>query len=62
MHKFLSDRQIAERYSVCRSSIWRWINTRNFPRPVKVGENTTRWELGQVEAWEQRMFPKDAAE
>ena len=50
--KFLSDKQLAERYGVHRVTPWRWIETRNFPRPVKLTPGCTRWNLAAVERWE----------
>lgn len=49
---YLSNKQLAERYSVNRATIWRWRKTRNFPAPVQLGPNTTRWRTVDVEAWE----------
>lgn len=50
---YLSDSQIAKRYNVHRSTIWRWLNDRaGFPAPVKLGPQITRWKLSEIEAWE----------
>lgn len=51
---YLTDRQAGERYSVHRNTIHRWARTsaRGFPRPVKLGDNCTRWRLTDLEAWE----------
>ena len=50
---FLSDLQIATRYGVHRSTPWRWAKTEpGFPSPVKLGLQTTRWRLVDIEAWE----------
>lgn len=51
--RYLSDRQLADRYSVTVSTIWRWSKAgTGFPQPVKLTGGTTRWRLDQVEAWE----------
>jgi predicted DNA-binding transcriptional regulator AlpA len=54
MQTFLSDRQLAERYSVNRVTIWRWTNRdgKNFPQPVRL-MNSTRWKLSDLIAWEE---------
>jgi len=49
---FLSDEQLAKRYGVSRSTIWRWLRKGDFPSPVKLGPGCTRWPLDDVQAWE----------
>lgn len=51
---FLSDKQVAARYGVQRTSIWRWIRNNNFPEPVKLSPGCTRWPLDRVQEWEQQ--------
>jgi len=49
----LSDKQLAERFSVARTTVWRWMRTDPaFPRPVSLSPGCTRWRLADVEAWE----------
>lgn len=48
---FIPDRKVAERYSVSRTTIWRWVRSNDFPHPVKIA-GTTRWRLADLEAWE----------
>lgn len=45
---FLTDRQVAERYGVSTDSIWRWKRQGNFPAPVRVGPNCTRWRMADL--------------
>lgn len=42
---YLSVGQVAERYGVSTDSIWRWKRTGDFPKPVRIGPNCTRWRL-----------------
>ena len=49
--QYLSDKNLAKRFSVCRTTIWRWCREGEFPKPVKLG-GSTRWRLGDLEAWE----------
>lgn len=52
-HKlYLSDRQVAERYSVTRNTIWTWSREGDFPTPHKLSERCSRWRLDEIEAWE----------
>lgn len=49
---YLSDRQLAKRYDVCRALPWRWAAQTKFPKPVKLSERITRWKLSDIVAWE----------
>jgi prophage regulatory protein len=49
MQQYLSDAQLAERYGVSRSTIWRWTHRRLLPAPVQLSSGTTRWRLDEVE-------------
>lgn len=42
---FVAVGQVAERYNVSTDTIWRWSRSGDFPRPVKIGRNVTRWRL-----------------
>ena len=50
---FLTDAQLAQRYNVNRSTIWRWIKSApNFPQPVKLSPNCTRFRQSEIDVWE----------
>jgi prophage regulatory protein len=50
---YLSDTDIAQRYGVSRTTIWRWHRERPiFPRAFKLSPNCTRWKLSEIIAWE----------
>lgn len=49
MNQFLSDAQLAERYSVNRTTIWRWVNRGYLPKPVKLSPGCTRWRKDDIE-------------
>lgn len=51
---FLSDLNLADRYNVHRTTVWRWAKSEpNFPKPVVLSPGCTRWKLSDIEAWEQ---------
>jgi len=50
--QYLTDKDTANRYTVSRGTIWRWIREGDFPQPVKFGASSTRWHLAELEAWE----------
>ena len=54
---FLSDVQVAARYAVSRTTIWRWSKETDFPDPVRLGPGTTRWRLSELEDWERKRQP-----
>jgi prophage regulatory protein len=49
---FLRDIEVAIRYDISRSTIWRWLKNGKFPRPVKLGAASTRWRISDLEEWE----------
>lgn len=48
----LSD--LRTRYRVAGSTIWKWAATPStgFPKPIKLGANTTVWKLADLLTWE----------
>ena len=46
--KWISDRTIAERYEIARSTVWAWVRAGKLPKPVKIGDNVTRWNSDEV--------------
>ena len=49
---YLTDRQVAERLSISRTSVWRWVKRGAFPAPIQFSPGATRWKLADVEQWE----------
>ena len=52
---YLSVDQVAARFDVSKDSIWRWKRQGDFPAPVKLGGNTSRWRLADIEEWEAQL-------
>lgn len=51
--KYVTDKNVAERYGVTVPTIWRWAKSvEGSPQPVKLTGGTTRWRLDELEAWE----------
>lgn len=50
--QYVSDSFLANRYSVSRNTVWRWLQHGTIPQPVKLSPGCTRWRLSDVEAWE----------
>lgn len=50
---YLSDQNLAGRYSVSRQTVWRWLKTDStFPKPISLSPGCTRWRLDEIERWE----------
>ena len=53
---YLSDKQLAERFGISRTTVWRWAKSYSrFPKPVSLGPGVTRWRLEDIETWELRF-------
>ena len=40
---------------VSRSTIYRWMESGHFPKPVIVGPNTRRWRSSELAEWQSRI-------
>ena len=49
MTRFVSAGQLAERYDVNKSTIWRWVRRDILPKPVKLSDQCTRFSLDEIE-------------
>lgn len=49
--QYLSVKQVAARYSVAVSTIWKWTKLGKFPEPRKLN-NCTRWHVDDLVSWE----------
>lgn len=52
--KYLSDTQLAQRYGVHRTTVWRWVQKGDFPKPVKLSPGCTRWMSDAVDQWDEK--------
>lgn len=51
-NNFLSVKAISEKFSVTRSTIYRWLQDpqMGFPKPIKIG-HSTRWDEAEINSW-----------
>ena len=50
--KLLRVREVLDRVGgVSRSTLYRWMQAGQFPRPVKLGPHVTAWRETDVDAW-----------
>jgi predicted DNA-binding transcriptional regulator AlpA len=60
--QYLTDIDLAERYSVSRTTVWRWTSKGRFPRPIRLGGATTRWSFDDVLKHEGRLHDHETAQ
>ena len=46
----ISDRTVAALLESSRATVWRWTREGRIPKPVKLGPNLTRWQVGPLRA------------
>jgi len=56
---FVRDVDLAERYRVDRTAIWRWARKGDFPAPVRLSPGCTRWRFSDVVDWENLKYPNN---
>lgn len=60
--RFLSIEQVALRYGVGQSTIWRWVaKDDNFPKPLKLSKGTSRWLESHLRDFERNAVLKRSA-
>lgn len=50
--EWLTAKQLGERLSVSRVTLWRWVKAGQLPEPVSLGPRAKRWRQSEIEAWE----------
>lgn len=49
MTQYVRDTDLAARYSISRSTVWRWVHRGLLPAPTQLSESCTRWRLDAIE-------------
>ena len=49
---YIRDTDLAARYDVHRSTIWRWVKNGTIPQPRTLGPGCKRWNINDLERWE----------
>lgn len=60
MKRYISAGQLAERYGVDKSTVWRWAQRKILPAPVKLSEQSTRWDPDAVERGDAERAGREA--
>lgn len=61
MNLYLTDKDLAARLGVSRTTPWRWAQRGTFPKPIVFSAGCTRWRLADVEKWEQERAAERGA-
>ena len=60
--RFLRDVAVAERYSVSRQTVWRWVkHLDGFPNPINLSPGTSRWRLSELIQFEAGQIAQASA-
>ena len=43
--------QVANQFGVSRATIWRWVRSGNFPKPIKLSPGCSRWTVDATKRW-----------
>ena len=49
--QLITVRELTERLGVSRGTVGRWCKRPDFPKPVRIGPNSLRWQAVDVQAW-----------
>ncbi|PWW08876.1 MULTISPECIES: AlpA family transcriptional regulator [Pseudidiomarina] len=49
--QYLTLANIKEQFQISKSTVYRWIEERNFPRPTKFSTKAARWRACDIEEW-----------
>lgn len=52
--KVLRINEVAERFRVSRTTIYRWLKESDFPRSFPLGDRTVVWDEADLEKWLQQ--------
>lgn len=49
---YTTDEILSDHFGVSKATIWRWVKSEDFPKPIKLSPQVTRWRWTEVTAWE----------
>ena len=51
MNRLLRRKEVEQMVGLSRASIYRLMDSGDFPHPIRVGPRAVRWSLGDIEQW-----------
>lgn len=52
--QYFSDKSVAKRYDIAKSTVWLRVRQGKLPEPIKIHGNSTRWTLESLIEFEQK--------
>ncbi|MGF1789796.1 AlpA family transcriptional regulator [Photobacterium profundum] len=49
--KLITLKEVIALTGLSRSTIYKYISTREFPQQIPIGERSVRWEDGEIQSW-----------
>ena len=49
--EFMRMNQVCKRLEISRSTLYRWIQLDEFPKPQKIGTRLVRWKTEEIDEW-----------
>ena len=63
MNRLLRLKEVVQMVGLSRTSIYRLVDSGDFPHPIRVGPRAVRWRLRDIEQWiSERPFATDKVE
>lgn len=53
--QYLTVKEVCQRLSIGKSTVWAWSTENRFPKPVRLSSRCTRWRLSEIVVWERDM-------
>ena len=51
MSNFIRVKQVAKMLDMGESTVWLWVKEEKFPKPIKLSERVTVWDVKIIEEW-----------
>ena len=52
---YLNRLDVLDRYGIGSSTLYRWIGSGYFPKPMRFGSRCIRWKTQDLEAWDKKQ-------
>ena len=49
--QLLKSVQVQTQFGISKSTLYRWVHERGFPKPIKFGSGVARWREDEVKKW-----------
>ncbi len=57
--QYISDKQVAARYHIGRSTVWLWVKRGILPGPLKFGQRCSRWDTDDLDKHDKKAKKSD---